>query len=205
MRRRLEIPKYMHVCVTVLAPRGGDPTWSDAEVTANMDAAAGILRDQANVELVEHGRKVVHVDDEHLDANACDISQLFTADALEFSGGTERGGTFSELMGCGGMAQHLRAPLLVEYVNVIFMRVIIEDDKAGCHVPGTDYVLVARTSDDKPGRSAGDTLAHELGHAGDLWHLGDPKNLMTPGRNNVELRSWQACLLRRSRFVTYMP
>jgi hypothetical protein len=202
----LRIPKYMHVCVTVLAPRRGDPTWSDAQVTADMDAARKILLDAANVELVEHGRKVVRVDDEHLDADACDISQLFSADAVEFSGDSETVGTFRDLVGCGGLAHHVRSALLVDYVNVIFMRVITEGDRAGCHVPGTDYVLVARTTDDESGQPPGETLAHELGHAGDLWHQDDPKNLMTPGiAGNVELKGWQACLLRRSRFVTYMP
>lgn len=51
------------------------------------------------------------------------------------------------------------------------------------------------------------TLAHELGHACNLFHLTDPTNLMdttSPGPSGSMLRFWQELLIRASRHVSYV-
>lgn len=72
---------------------------------------------------------------------------------------------------------------------------------AGCHIPGTDYVLV-----DKEARD--DTLAHEIGHACNLLRHrdGTPSNLMASGsvRTGTNLTRWQACVVRTSSRVTWL-
>jgi predicted Zn-dependent protease len=71
----------------------------------------------------------------------------------------------------------------------------------GCSLgPLTDYVTVAFKE------SITRTLAHELGHACNLWHYDDPDNLMTPGRSGgvgYSLSRVQKALVRMSRHVTY--
>jgi hypothetical protein len=71
---------------------------------------------------------------------------------------------------------------------------------AGCHIPGTQYVLVDRDAKD-------DTLAHELGHACDLFRHrnGTPENLMASGsvRTASKLTKWQCCVVRTSDNVTW--
>lgn len=47
-------------------------------------------------------------------------------------------------------------------------------------------------------------LAHELGHACNLWHLGRPGNLMNPTCGGRDLTAWQVALLRASRHVTFL-
>ena len=76
-------------------------------------------------------------------------------------------------------------------------------DRAGWSPgPLTDWVLVDFSAD-------GSTLAHELGHACNLWHIVDVNNLMnetatpsTPGQRR-SLTGWQIAMLRASRHVTY--
>jgi Repeat of unknown function (DUF5648) len=84
---------------------------------------------------------------------------------------------------------------------------------AGCSLgPLADYVVV-RFAPDPVSKALprNRNLAHELGHACNLWHPSypggpDPNNLMTPvsqGGVGFELRTEQVVLLRASRHVTY--
>jgi hypothetical protein len=61
------------------------------------------------------------------------------------------------------------------------------------------YVLIASNG-------ALDTLAHEMGHAGDLGHRDDDNtNLMfTPSRIDANLTDFQCCTIRTSKFVTLL-
>lgn len=83
---------------------------------------------------------------------------------------------------------------------MIFIQDIVEGNDIGCHIPGTDYVIIDRRGTERDGPA---TLAHEIGHAGDLWHIDDTTNLMNPTVGGTALRLWQVCIFRRSRFVTY--
>jgi hypothetical protein len=130
--------------------------------------------------------------------NACDASQLFSSEAFELSTEAVEGQTFADLLGCADDVLDVAQGLIHDVLNVIFIRDIVEGDDVGCHIPGTSYVIVDASA-------SGRVLAHEYGHAGDLWHIGDTDNLMfhAPGDENV--KAWQQCIFRRSRFVVYAP
>jgi hypothetical protein len=194
----LRIRKHLHVCVTVLADRQGRPVVDDDAVTTIIADAAKVLSDRFNVRLHEHGRKHVRVDEKHLTVIACDSRQLFGADATDLSGEAEHVGRFADLLGCSENIFDLAGEVLQGALNVIFVRDIVEGDDIGCHIPGTDYVIVDRSA-------AGLTLAHEIGHAGDLWHVSETKNLMNHITIGDTVRAWQVCIFRRSRFVVYAP
>jgi hypothetical protein len=67
----------------------------------------------------------------------------------------------------------------------------------GCSLgPLNDWVTVDRPSIID--------MAHEIGHACNLWHVGDQDNLMNPDINGTKLHRWQVVLLRMSRHVTYL-
>ena len=68
---------------------------------------------------------------------------------------------------------------------------------AGCSIPGTDWIIVALSTD-------GTTVVHELGHLADLWrHHPDPANVMTdrPGGKHDEITPFQVAMIRTCRFA----
>jgi hypothetical protein len=194
----LRIRKHLHICVTVLADRRGRPVVDDAKVSAVVSDAAAIISKRTNVNVHEHGRKVVRVDQENLTVVGCNAKQLLEGDAVMLSGEQEHVGKFSDLFGCSEDPLDQAGELLQGILNVIFIADIVEGDDIGCHIPGTDYVIIDTSA-------GGMTLAHEIGHAGDLWHVDDEKNLMNHFTSGDEVERWQACIFRRSRFVHYAP
>ena len=194
----LRIRKHLHICVTVLAGERGNPVMDDADVTTVIKEATRIMSERMNVRVHEHGRRVVRVPESRLDVNACDASQLFSSQAFELSGEAVEGQTFSDLLGCSDDLVDLAQELVHDVLNVIFIRNIVEGDDIGCHIPGTNYVIVDQSA-------RGLTLAHEIGHAGDLWHVSEASNLMNHTTSGEDVHAWQQCIFRRSRFVVYAP
>lgn len=192
----LNIRKHLHACVTVLAGEDGVPVVDNARVDRVMAEAGRIISDRFNVRLHEHGRKIVQVPRDRLDVHACDASQLFSSEAIDLT--DESNGTFGDLFGCSDNVVDAGAELIHGALNIIFIRDIVEGGDVGCHIPGTDYVIIDQTSD-------GLVLAHEIGHAGDLWHVSDKTNLMNHFTAGDDVHSWQKCIFRRSRFVHYWP
>ncbi len=192
----IRIRKHLHACVTVLAGRDGGPVVDDAQVDRVLDEAKRIISERFNVTLHIHGRKVVRVPDDRLDVTACDASQLFSSEAIDLT--DDANGTFGEVFGCGDNLVDIGAELIHDVLNIIFIRDIIEGGDVGCHIPGTDYVIIDRTS-------SGLVLAHEIGHAGDLWHVSGKTNLMNHFTAGEDVEGWQRCIFRRSRFVHYSP
>jgi hypothetical protein len=193
----LRIRKTMHVCVTVLAGKDGKPVVDLAQVTTVMNDAAAIISKRMNVNVREHGRRVIRVPDKHLDVSGCNAGQLFGSEAFDLS--TEgAGGIFGEILGCGHDVVDVAEEAILDVLNIIFIRDIIEGGDIGCHLPGTNYVIVDRSA-------KGLTLAHELGHAGDLWHVSGATNLMNHFTAGDDVEAWQQCIFRRSRFVVYVP
>lgn len=87
-------------------------------------------------------------------------------------------------------------------VAAIFIR-DIPGNSVGCHIPGTQYVLV------DAGVTLNTTLAHEIGHACDLLRHRNstPKNLMCSAsvpRTGSELTKWQRCVVRTSNNVGWL-
>jgi hypothetical protein len=194
----LRIRKHLHICITVLAPRRGPPVLDDAQVSAVVADATAIISKRMNVSVHEHGRKVVRVSEENLTVIGCNAKQLLEGDAVDLTGEHEHVGKFSDLFGCSEDPLDQAGELLAGILNVIFIRDIVEGGDIGCHIPGTDYVIVDTSA-------GGMTLAHEIGHAGDLWHVDGEKNLMNHFTSGDEVEQWQACIFRRSRFVHYTP
>lgn len=194
----LRVRKHLHICVTVLAGARSRPVVGDAQVSAVLTEAAQIISDRFNVRVREHGRRVVRVPDSRLTVTACDASQLFSAEAFELSSEAVKGTTFTDLLGCSDDVLDVAHGLIGDVLNVIFIRDIVEGDDVGCHIPGTNYVIVDASA-------SGRVLAHEYGHAGDLWHVDDGDNLMFHAPSNDRVKAWQQCIFRRSRFVVYAP
>ena len=94
-----------------------------------------------------------------------------------------------DLLGCADDPHRRRnRALSFDVLNVIFIRNIVEGDDIGCHIPGTNYVIVDQSA-------GGLTLAHELGHAGDLWHVSGATNLMNHFTAGEDVEAWQQCNL----------
>lgn len=192
----IRIRKHLHACVTVLAGRDGKPVMSDADVDAVLAEARRIISDRFNVNLHIHGRKLVQVPENRLDVSGCDAGQLFSSEAIDLT--DESNGPFSELFGCGDDLIDIGAELIHDVLDIIFIRDIVEGGDVGCHIPGTDYVIIDQTS-------SGLVLAHEIGHACDLWHVSGKLNLMNHFTAGDDVANWQRCIFRRSRFVYYSP
>jgi hypothetical protein len=171
---------------------------SEADVDMVLEGAKRIISDRFNVRLHIHGRKLVQVPDDRLDVTACNASQLFTSDAVDLTREAGTIGSFGDLFGCGDNVVDIGTELIHDVLDIIFIRDIIEGDDVGCHIPGTNYVIIDQTS-------SGLVLAHEIGHAGDLWHVSDKTNLMNHFTAGDDVHSWQRCIFRRSRFVYYSP
>lgn len=192
----LNIRKHLHACVTVLAGRDGVPVMSDAEVDRVLQEAERIISHRFNVHLHVHGKKIVQVPPDRLDVTACDAGQLFSSEAIDLTDDAD--GTFADLFGCSKDAIDVVTEFLHGALDIIFIRDIIEGGDVGCHIPGTDYVIIDQTS-------SGLVLAHEIGHACDLWHVSGKMNLMNHFVAGDEVANWQKCIFRRSRFVHYSP
>jgi hypothetical protein len=192
----VNVRKHLHICVTVLANSDGVPVRDAQGVAQVLAETERIISRRMNVRLHIHGQKTISVADDHLDVIACDASQLFSGDAIDLTG--DASGTFADLFGCSDDVIDAATSLIHNVLDVIFIRDIIEGDDVGCHIPGTDYVII-------DAQSSGLVLAHEIGHACDLWHVSAANNLMNHFTASDEVESWQRCIFRRSRFVYYLP
>lgn len=192
----IRIRKHLHACVTVLAGRDGTPVVSDAQVDRVLEEATRIISNRFNVQIHIHGRKMVRVSEDNLDVTACNASQLFSSEAFDLT--NEANGAFGDLFGCSNNPLDINLNPLADVLDIIFIRDIREGDDVGCHIPGTDYVIVDQSA-------SGLVLAHEIGHTGDLWHVSETKNLMNHSVRQDDVHNWQRCLFRRSRFVQYSP
>lgn len=192
----LRIRKHLHACVTILANHDGVPVVSEGDVDRVLKEAEQIISDRFNVRLHIHGRKAVAVSQDHLDVTACDSGQLFSSEAIDLT--SEATGSFGDMFGCSDNLVDVGAELIHDVLQIIFIRDIIDGGDIGCHIPGTDYVIIDQSS-------SGLTLAHEIGHACDLWHISDRTNLMNHFTAGDDIKPWQVCIFRRSRFVYYSP
>lgn len=95
-------------------------------------------------------------------------------------------------------------PISLSFPVTIF---IVEEmvDALGCAVPVlTDYATVEASAIT---HKSGSTLAHEVAHRCNLWHVDQKENLLSTDRKPVPpywLQWWQRNFLRASRHVTYL-
>lgn len=89
---------------------------------------------------------------------------------------------------------------LIGYGDPVFILIVKElgGSTIGCSLgPLTDYVTIE-------GRNLG-CIAHELGHACNLWHSSKTNNLMlgSYSSSSNKLSKWQIAMIRNCRHVTY--
>jgi hypothetical protein len=164
---------------------------------AAIDEARRIFRTEANVVLKpDMNSDMVRV----IEAAAPDYALNVGCNRRAYREGLSEAGMFfeqnsdSEHAGLFGTT----SPVTVFIVSDV-------EGKSGCSLgPLTDYVTVDIGGLIDPGGKLGHapwTLAHELGHACNLWHHGD--TLMRPGSSGRRdyLKRWQKAVLRASSHV----
>ncbi|RDY59379.1 hypothetical protein [Flagellimonas nanhaiensis] len=205
--------KKLRLCVIILSDEGG-PVADEAMVLEEVQAAADIFREQANVRVIPcslFNAKNPFQDDVAADDGYIHINTTISRDELldlqcgagawgEDLGfkGTDLNMMMSRLCFCGN------ARRLLGYgspVTVFVVRSIDGSSSTGCSLgPLADYVTVVGTeTTDKT------TIAHEVGHACGLWHVGTLRNLMYEFDSNDrrEMSTFQEMNFRNSRHVTY--
>ena len=184
--------KHMRIHIFILKdPSTGKPLISPSQLTNSIDYARTTFKDKFNVKL-----------------------QKYSADWVESLTDSPPDSTLNP--GCGGIlwgqefgeagnyyAKHLAGwngiPISLTYPITVF---VVKDvqSKVGCSLgPLTDWIVI-----DIDGVNSTNTLAHELGHACNLWHSGTLSNLMyhNISRGNNSKR-FQRNLLRSCRHVNY--
>jgi hypothetical protein len=185
--------KKMRICPLIIADQAGIPAMPEADVQRQIDRAVEIYR-QCNVDLIFSPIQVVQGNAHLIDASGCDAGGYFSGDRTEYE----------HLSCCQGFLESLKCLRFPsgfiwprQIFKAIWVRSLATGDR-GCYMLPESFTLIASTA-------AIDTLAHEIGHACDLLHREDPQNLMTtPTRTDALLTPWQCCVIRSSRFVTYL-
>ena len=172
----IEPPRFLGVCIKILADEGGNPAIPLATVQQMLRDAATIFR-RCNINMVICSVEIVRKP-EFLDSTTCEFSGMFRRFFSWFSANT-----------CGCCST----------VTVYFVRDIVNPPgitRSGCAYPGVDWVTVDAEGD-------GTVVVQEIGHLADLWsHSSDPDNVMTDqgGGTHDQITRSQCCMIRTSRF-----
>jgi hypothetical protein len=182
--------KYLHVVPFIVLDAHFAPVIEEEKVIQQLAFAADLLA-KAHVTLKHAPIRNLGPHLAGFQATSCAWRSVFTRDrALLASLNTAE--KESQLWFAGQSLFGARPP----YIKVVYCP-FENPGQLGCYYPPDDVVLVSPTA-------KSDTLAHELGHAGDLWHSSNPDNLMrVPDRKGSQLTRGQVALLRTSRFVTF--
>jgi len=187
------IRKKYRICPMVIVDDTGTPVVPVAEIEREIETAKRIY-EQCGIEVIASPVVVVNGKPHLANASGCNAGGYFSGDRAEFEMLTCCSG-FLKGLSCLRFPSGLIWPRHV--LKAIYVR-SIESGERGCYLLPEAFILIAATR-------APDTLAHEMGHAGDLLHRDEADNLMTtPTRTASNLTSWQCCVLRSSRFVTVL-
>ena len=186
--------RRFRICPMVIADEAGVPVVPLATVQRHIDTAVEVYR-QCNVRVIASPIRVITGRPHLAAASGCDAGGYFSGDRSEFE----------HLSCCTGLRESLRCLrfpsglLWPRHVLKAIWVTSLATGNRGCYMLPEAFVLVASTAAD-------DTLAHEMGHAGDLLHDdSDNTNLMfTPTRTASNLTNFQCCTVRTSRFVTFI-
>ncbi|MEO8285252.1 MAG: hypothetical protein ABI670_02310 [Chloroflexota bacterium] len=183
-------PKKLRLQIFILSNEAG-PLMNPGDLTASINYARTTFKDKFNVKLIAYSKNIVEIIKEPAPAAALDVSCDWGALADEFGDAGEFFG--SHLAGWNAIPISLTFPITVFIVNDI-------KDKEGCSLgPLSDYITL-----DIDGVKSENTLAHEMGHACNLWHSGTKSNLMWKDDDRGNGAKWfQKNLLRSSRHVLY--
>ncbi|MDL1865559.1 hypothetical protein FBQ90_10330 [Betaproteobacteria bacterium PRO5] len=185
------IPKNYRICPLVIADEKGTSVVPVAEIEAEIQTAIRVWA-QCGIRVIASPVVVVNGKSHLATASGCNASGYFGGDRAEFE----------TLTCCNGILESLRCLRFPSgliwprhVLKAIWVRSISSGER-GCYLLPESFILIASTR-------APDTLAHEMGHAGDLLHRDEADNLMTtPTRTASNLTGWQCCVVRTSRFVT---
>lgn len=181
--------KKLRIQVFILTDATGIKTATDQEVQLAIDFAKDTFKKRFNVELLPYSSSWFETIDEGVPQAALDVNCNFTGLLEEYG---EAGEFF---------ANHLAGwnvtPVSGTFpVTVFFVRQI--QGKTGCSMgPLTDYVTIE-------GGAVPSTMAHEIGHACNLWHSFGRSNLMYKHSDRGDtVHWWQKNIFRSSRHVLY--
>lgn len=185
--------KKLRLHIFILSgPKG--PLINPGDLTPAVDYARKTLKDRFNVKLLPYSENMIEIIKEPAPNAALHVRCAGSGSLADEYG--EAGEFFAKhLAGWNAIPISLTYPITVFVVQDIV-------NKIGCSLgPLTDYVTL---SVDGVSSDNGSTMAHEIGHACNLWHSGSQSNLMwadIPRGNNAKW--FQKNLLRSSRHVQY--
>jgi len=221
--------KKLRLCTVILRDEKRTPIMDTAAVVHLVQNAVDVFRREANVRIIPvapfqydsgfAGGEQVSEDWVGIDGVADSDTLDAPCDAAGFGADLVlTGSKFTYLADTNCFFQRWRD--VVGYgapVACFVIRSIPDDDDKSCGANGcglwiTDYITLRRQPC-PPGSAVDErAVAHELGHACNLWHLGassNPDNLMGVPWNGVadlsqtSLSWWQVLLVRASKHVTY--
>jgi hypothetical protein len=185
-------PKKMRVQIFILSTDKG-PLIDPAALTASIEFLTKTYKDKFNVKVKAYSKNMVEIIKEPAPSVALNCDCGGSAFGHEFG---EAGEYFADhLAGWNAIPISLTFPVTVFIVNDV-------SDTGGCSLgPLTDYVTCDISAD---GVGTPSLIAHEIGHACNLWHSGSKSNLMYhPSDRGDGVKWFQKNLLRSSRHVTY--
>jgi hypothetical protein len=172
----IEPPKFLGVCVKVLADNAGNPAIPLADVSAMMRDAASIFR-RCNINLVVCSFEVV-IKPEFLTSTTCEFSGMFRRFFSWFSANT-----------CGCCST----------VTVYFVTDIAS--ASGCAYPGTDWVTVDAKGDGTVVVQEIGHLCDLWSHSSDPNNVMTDQG----GGSHDQITEAQCCMIRTSRFARFTP
>ena len=185
--------KRYRICPLVIADDEGNPVVPIATIQSQIETAIRVWA-QCGIEVIALPITTVTERSYLANASGCNAGGYFGGDRVEFE----------SLSCCQGFIEGLRClrfPSGLIWPRQILKAIwvdTISSGERGCYLLPESFILVASSA-------AQDTLAHEMGHAGDLLHRDEADNLMTtPTRTGSNLTSFQCCTVRTSRFVTLL-
>lgn len=172
----VRLPKFMGVCVKILADDAGNPAIPLADVQAMMRDAAAIFR-RCNIRLVICSTEIV-IKPEFLDSTVCEFSGMFSRFFSWFS---------THACGC------------CSTVTVYFVRDIVA--ASGCAYPGSDWVTVDAAGDGTVVVQEIGHLCDLWEHSSDPNNVMTDVG----GGTHDQITAWQCCMIRSSRFAKLAP
>lgn len=186
--------KRYRICPLVIADDDGNPVVPLTAIGAQIARATAIFSN-CGIEVIASPITVVTGRAHLARAPGCDFAGYFGTDRPEYE----------RLSCCSGLIESvkcLRFPSGFIWPRHILKAIWVREiagDAVGCTMLPESFVLVDASA-------SAESLAHEMGHAGDLLHSDDVTNLMAPGsvRTGASLTGTQCCVVRSSRFVTFL-
>jgi hypothetical protein len=184
-------PKKLKYHVFILSTDKG-PLIDPANLEPSIEYFTQTFKERLNVNVDSYGKPGIEVITTPAPTAALDIGCGVDLLGNEFG---DAGEWFAQyIAGWNAIPISLTFP-----VTIFIVRSVQSGDKIGCSLgPLADYVVV----DYDMGVSTGNTLAHEVGHACNLWHVQRTSELMyrNPSRGS-NFYWWQKNLARSSRHV----